>query len=116
MIATRHRPRRNRPPVLAAPVGWGAQVAVDATIFSPMMAVPDREPTGPGTPYAKHRIVLGLELGGRVRRNTPTFLRFVRRVRACQRARWRVPGTAGASTAMDTPAKDAHRWSAASGP
>ena len=91
------------------PIWQGAQIAVDATIVSPVRR--DGQPRRradhqPGLALdqavdRKHRaypelrqarrcrlVVFGVEVGGRVSRSTLTFLRLLARARARQRAPW----------------------------
>ena len=95
------------------PLWQGAQVAVDATIVSPVRRDGSARPgadSEPGLALAqaldrKHRtypelqrarrcklVVFGVELGGRISRSTLTFLRLLGRARARQRAPWCVAG------------------------
>ena len=95
------------------PIWQGAQIAVDATIVSPIRRDgqprprADREP-GLALNQAvdrKHRtypefqqarrcrlVVVGVEVGGRISRPTLTFLRLLARARARQRAPWCAAG------------------------
>ena len=95
------------------PLWQGAQVAVDATIVSPVRRDGSARPgadSEPGLALAqaldrRHRtypelqrarrcklVVFGVELGGRISRSTLTFLRLLGRARARQRAPWCVAG------------------------
>ena len=91
------------------PIWQGAQIAVDATIVSPVRRDGQPRPRADHQPGLaldqavdrKHRaypelrearrcrlVVFGVEVGGRVSRSTLTFLRLLARARARQRAPW----------------------------
>ena len=106
------------------PLWQGAQVAVDATVVSPVRRAgqprsrADQQPglalaqavDRKGRTYPELRqarrcrlVVFGVEVGGRISRTTLTFLRLLAKARARQRAPW---CSAGVQRAM------MHRWTA----
>ena len=95
------------------PIWQGAQIAVDATIVSPIRRDGEPRPRADHEPGLalnqavdrKHRtypefqqarrcrlVVVGVEVGGRISRPTLTFLRLLARARARQRAPWCAAG------------------------